>query len=121
MKLRLIGCEVIMNIQKIFEAVGNEPDQPTLIVAVTELERQGFSVNINNKNNGSTDLLAAEERDELKYLPHINGVVLKLIRGKEAQVLRMHFLDIDSIAFTEIKSLPLQYNRKYTIELFTQG
>lgn len=33
-----------MNLQKVFEAVRNEPNQATIIIAVEELERQGYDV-----------------------------------------------------------------------------
>ena len=110
-----------MNIQKIFEAVRNEPDQPTIIIAVRELEKQGYTVIINERYRGTKDLMLADEMNELRYLTSINGVILQIRRAEEIQFLRMHFLDIDSVAFTDIKSLPIQYNPQYTIELFTQG
>lgn len=110
-----------MNLQKIFEAIRNEPYQPTLIIAVSEIERQGYRVIINDKYFGSKDLISADERNELHYLPIINGAKLKIMKETEEQELRMHLLDIDSVAFTDSKSLPIQYNPQYTIELFTQG
>lgn len=110
-----------MNIQKVFEAVRDEPDQSTLIVAVNELERQGYKVIINERYNGSKDLILAGEKNELRYLTHINGVIIKTLKNEEVQNFRIHYLDIDAIAFTDVKSLPVQYNPKYTIELFTQG
>ncbi len=107
-----------MNIQKIFDAVRNEPDQITIIIVVEELERQGYDVIINNKYFGAKELWVADEKNELKYLTSINGVILKIKREKEEQILRMHFLDIDSVAFTDINTQPIQYNPDYTIKLF---
>lgn len=104
-----------MNLQKIFEAVRNEPDQPTLIIAVSEIERQGYQVIINDKYFGSKELVSAEERNELNYLTHINGVVLKTIKNEDMQSFRIHYLDIDSIAFTSVEAIPIQYNPDYSI------
>lgn len=109
-----------MNLQKIFEAVRNEPDQPTLIVAVTELERQGYKVLINNRYAGSMDLLLAEERDEFKYMPYINGVLITTIKDDESQTFRIHYLDIDAIAITGTSSLPIEYNQTFTTNLFKE-
>lgn len=57
-----------MNVQKVFDAIKNEPDQATLIVAALELERQGYSVTVAHKYHGSQALLDADERNEIDLI-----------------------------------------------------
>ena len=35
-----------MNLEKVFEAIKKEPDQPTLIVAVLEFECQSYQITV---------------------------------------------------------------------------
>ena len=110
-----------MNIQRIFEAVKNEPDQETIIIIVNELEKQGYLVIINDKYNGSKNLLEAEARNELCFLPYINGIKIKIFKKDEVQNFRVHYLDNDAIALTELESLPIEYNNGYTVNLLTKN
>ena len=103
-----------MNIQKVFEAVKAEPDHSTIIVAVSELENQGYQVKVGDKYSGSAALIEAEGNGELELLPMNNGVVIQMKRNNEEQRFRIHFLDIDAICFTEVDSLPIIFNPQYT-------
>lgn len=107
-----------MNIQLLFDAIKQEPDQHTLTVAVLELERQGYAVKVNNKYSGSDEIIEAEERGELEHLPMRNGVVLQLERDDERQSYRMQFLDVDSICITSVDSLPVIYDPEFTSGFF---
>jgi hypothetical protein len=110
-----------MNIKRVFEAIKVEPDQPTLIVAVLEFERQGYQVKVGERYLGSAALIDAEEKDELKLLPLTNGVVINLKRNDEEQSFRLHFLDIDAICITDVHTPPVTYNAKFTTGFFKSG
>ncbi len=110
-----------MNVQKLFEAVKQEPDQHTLIVAVNELERQGYTVTVADKYNSSVELCSAEENGDLKYLTTKNGVKIKINNKNEMQEFRIHFLDIDVIAITEIESLPIKFDEDETTDYYKKG
>lgn len=70
-----------MNIQKIFDAVRNGPDQPTIIIAIRELEKQGYIVIVNDRYNGTKDLILADEMNELQYLYKLTiAIVLDYLR-----------------------------------------
>ena len=110
-----------MNIQRVFEAIKKESDQPTLIVAVLEFERQGYKVKVGERYFGSAVLIDAEEKDDLKLLPLTNGVVIHLERKDEEQSFRIHFLDIDSICITDVHTPPVTYNADFTTGFFKTG
>jgi hypothetical protein len=110
-----------MNIQKVFEAIKSEPDQPTLIVAALEFERQGYSVTIGDKYDGSRALLEADERDELNLIPLRNGVKFKIAANKEVQTFRLQLLDVDTVCFTDVDSPPVIYDPEATIGFFKSG
>ncbi len=107
-----------MNIQKIFDAVKDQPDLSTIHIIVIELEKQGYTVIINDRYKGLTDLDEADEKGELKYLPYMNGVKLKLFKDDDVQEFKVHKLDNDRICFTQVDSLPVMLNSAYTIELY---
>jgi len=77
-----------MNVQKLFEAVKQEPDQHTLIIVVNELERQRYIVNIADKYNGSVELNIEEDSGDLKYLLSKNGIKIKIKRKEEHKNLK---------------------------------
>jgi len=110
-----------MNIQKVFEAIKSEPDQPTLIVAALEFERQGYSVTINDKYEGSQALLQAEERNELNLIPLRNGVTFKISNASEMQSFRLQFLDVDAVCITDVDSPPVIYDPEETIGFYKSG
>lgn len=107
-----------MNVQKLFEAVKIESGQPTLLVAVAELERQGYSVTVNRIYNGSNEVVRAEERGELNKLPVGVGIRFEIKNEKERQVFRLHFLDLDAIGITAAESPPIIYDPGFTINEF---
>ena len=110
-----------MNLQRVFEAVRQEPDQMTLLVAVGEFERQGYTLTVNDKYRGYDSLVQAEEEGYLENLLSRNGVILKLEKDKEVQVLRMHFLDIDAVCFSDADTLPVIFDPQFTTEPHKTG
>jgi hypothetical protein len=110
-----------MNIQKIFQAVKDAPDQTTLIVAVGALEEQGYEVTINDKFSGMKDLIAAEENGDLDTLPMRNGVSIRVKKAEKEQTFRIHLLDIDAICFTDVDTPPVIYNPDFTTGLYKSG
>jgi hypothetical protein len=102
-----------MNIQKVFDAVKEDPDQHTLITAVIEIEDQGYTVLIAKKYHGSEDLLRADEENELQHLPMMNGVFIEITKDHVSQSFRIHFLDNDQICFSNAdeKSVFIDNNR----------
>ncbi len=110
-----------MNIQKVFQAVKDEPDQSTLIVAVAAVEAQGYEVTVNVKFSGTKALLAAEENGDLVNLPMRNGVIIQIKKGEEQQSFRMHFLDIDAICFTDVDTPPVVYDPDFTTGFYKSG
>ncbi|MDE3057570.1 MAG: hypothetical protein KGJ59_06405 [Bacteroidota bacterium] len=110
-----------MNIERVFNAVKEESDQPTIIVATIELEQQGYDVLIAGKYHGSQELIEADEDGDLSLLPMNNGVLFEVTIGNEKQRFRLHFLDIDQICFTSEDSLPLEYNEEFTVTHFNEG
>jgi hypothetical protein len=110
-----------MNVQKLFSAVKAEADQHTLIVAANELERQGYKVVVAEKYNGSVELCSAEEKGELKYLSTRNGVKIKIKKKNEIQVFRIHFLDIDIIAITDLAISPIKFDEENTADYYKKG
>lgn len=107
-----------MNIQKIFNAVKEEPDLSTIHIVVYELEKQGYTVIVDDKYKGLAELDEADERGDLIYLPYKNGIKLTLICEKENQEFKVHNLDNDRICFTSVDSLPVMLNPEYTVDLY---
>jgi hypothetical protein len=101
--------------------VKDEPDQHTLIVLVQEMERQDYRVTIEDKFKGSVELIEAEEKGELNKLPMVRGVVVSILKGKENQIFRIQFLDIDSICITDLDCPPLIINLDHTIKFYKSG
>jgi hypothetical protein len=110
-----------MNVENLFKAVKNEPDQPTLIVAALELERQGYRVTVNNKYIGSEALLVAEDNGELDLIPKRNGVTIRIEKNNVAQTFRIQFLDVDAICITEMNTAPVMYDPDTTIGFYKSG
>jgi len=110
-----------MNIQEIFRAVKDEPDQSTLIVAITAIENQGYEVLVTDKYNGSKALWDAEAKGELDNLPMRNGIVILAKKGTEEQRFRIHFLDNDALCFTDIDTPPVIYNPDFTTGFYESG
>ncbi len=110
-----------MNMQRVFEAVKAEPDQPTLIVAVIELERQGYKFDVNKMYNGSQTLIAMEEVGDLGKIIGSNGAILTINKDHTEQSFRVQFLDIDAICFTETECPSVIFNPDKTIGFFKSG
>jgi len=110
-----------MNLQRLFQAVADEPDQPTLLVVAIELERQGYSITVADKHCGSAALLEAEENGDLNLIPKANGVRMDLEKNGEQQSFRIQFLDVDAICITDIETLPVIYDPKYTTGFYKAG
>lgn len=108
-----------MNIQLLFLAIKNEPLNHTLLVAVTELERQGYGVIVGRKHKGSAEIsrLVDDETLDHELGPNL-GVVIEIERGDEKQSFRLHFLDLDAIALTSAESPPVIYDERFTIDEF---
>jgi hypothetical protein len=107
-----------MNVQKLFNAIKDESDQPTLIIATIELERQGYNVTLNKKYHGSRELTEAEGNGDLQYLPMQNGILIEIKKGKEKQSFRLQMLDLDSVCITSLDSHPVIYNPEFTTEFY---
>lgn len=107
-----------MNVQRLFDAIHNEPAQPTLLVAVLELERQGFQVTVANRFVGSGAVANAIETGELNKLRVGLGVAIEIENGDERQSFRLHFLDLDAVALTAFSSLPVIYDPAFTVSDF---
>ncbi len=110
-----------MNVEGLFRAVREEPDQHTLIVAVRELERQGYGVRVNERYEGSAALIAADERGELNDVPSSNGYVIKISKNNASQVFRIHILDNDDICVSSVDTSPVMYNPEFTTRFFRSG
>lgn len=105
-----------MKVQKQSEGVSTEADQPTLVVAVAELESQEYSVTINGTHMGLNELEQADELGELDRLPGRIGVRFEIENEKEHQVFRLHFFDLDAIGITAAESPPIMYDPGFTIK-----
>jgi hypothetical protein len=110
-----------MNIQKVFEAVRNEPDQLTLVVVALELERQGYKVTVNEKYQWSEALMTADKEGELDLIPKQNGVLISIEKNGSRESFRVQFLDVDAICFTDTDTAPLMYNPEFTTGFFRSG
>lgn len=107
-----------MNLERILQAVREEPDQPTLIVIAIAFEAQGYEVTINNKYTGSEVLLKAEENGELNLIPLKNGVKVTVMKDKQSQSFRVQFLDVDAVCFVDVDSPPVIYDPEFTTGLY---
>lgn len=102
-----------MNVEKLFDAIRNEPSQQTLLIAVLELERIGYHVTVANRFVGDAVAHAAET-GELEKLELELGVIVEIKNGDESQAYRLHFLDVDAIAITSVISPPVMYDPRFT-------
>ncbi|MCX6132972.1 MAG: hypothetical protein NTU47_04070 [Ignavibacteriales bacterium] len=110
-----------MDIEKIFKAVRDEPDQYTLLVVAAAIEEQGYEVTVNEKYVGVQALRFAEENGDLDNLPMRNGVLIHVQKGSERQGFRLHFLDLDAICFTDVDTPPVIYNPEFTTGFYKSG
>ena len=110
-----------MNIQRLFQAVKEEPDRHTLITIAFELEQQGYNVTLDNRFNGSDEIMAAEEEGFFSSRPMNNGAVFATAKNGEEQTFRVHFLDDDCFCLTDIECLPVKFDENYTLDFFYKG
>lgn len=107
-----------MNVQKLFHAIRDVPDQHSLLVAVGELERQGYTVTVGRKYRGFQALAVVVENNEVDSLELGLGVVVELERGEEKEAFRLQFLDLDAVGITDVESPPIVYDPRFTIGEF---
>ena len=107
-----------MNIQNLFQSIKDNPDQSTLITAALELERQGYGVVVDSRYHGSQELISADERGELSRLPVGIGINFHIRKEFEEETFKLHLLDLDAVAVTDIESPPVIYNPEFTISEF---
>ena len=110
-----------MNIYRLYEAVRNQPNQASLVVAVRELERQGYRIVIADKHDGSAALEELDAQGELSLITMRNSVRLRIEREGEIQELRLQFLDNDDICLTHPDTPPVIYDPEYTTGFFKSG
>lgn len=105
-----------MNVERLFAAISAEPDQPTLLVAVLELERQGYQVTVANRLQGGSQVTQALEAGDIEASNL--GAVMEIKSGGESQTFRLHFLDLAAVAITAASSPPVAYDPRFTISEF---
>jgi len=111
-----------MNVQALFQAIKDDPMQHTLIVAVAELERQGYAVTVDRKHRGLEAVVKAVDEGRWDQEHGVDvGVPFEIGKGDERQAFRLHFLDLDAIALTALESPPVIYHSKFTIDEFQLG
>lgn len=62
--------------------------------------------------------MEAEERRDLARLPVGIGINFSIRKGLEEESFKLHLLDLDAVAITDMVSPPLIYNPDFTISEF---
>ncbi len=110
-----------MNLQNLFKAIKDERDLPILFVVVAELEKQGYTVTVNDRLATLRAVKTAEEKGELTLVPSRNGFKVDIEKNAERQTFRLQILDVGVICLTDIDTPPLIYDERFKTGAFKPG
>jgi hypothetical protein len=102
-----------MNLERLFRAVKDDPDLPTLFVVVAELERQGYAVTVNDRLVTLRTVRDAEEKGQLTLIPSRGGFRITIEKKDERQTFRVQNLDVDAICLTDVDAAPVIYDERF--------
>jgi hypothetical protein len=110
-----------MNLQDLFQAVKNDRDLPILFVVVAELERQGYTVTVNDRLANLRAVKNAEEKGELTLIPSRNGFKMTIEKKGERQTFRVQILDVGVICLTDSDTGPVIFDERFKTGFFKPG